>query len=83
MTLIENDLYKEESREIDMPDGSKRVVNATVRIWSDVDFLMSLEGIPTSEMAEFAIEEMSLQPQYSFDEAFRGIVAYLANRWTQ
>ena len=51
--------------------------------WAEVDFLRSLEGITTEELADFALEEMDLQQDdLTFDEAFRMVVVHLANRWS-
>ena len=63
-----------------MPDGTTREVRMTPDLWDDVEFLQVMEGIKTQEIAEFALEEMKLQSE-TFDRAFRGVVAHLANRW--
>ena len=68
------------SRPIEMPDGTTREVRMTPDLWDDVEFLQVMEGIKTQEIAEFALEEMKLQSE-TFDRAFRGVVAHLANRW--
>ena len=68
------------SRPIEMPDGTSRSVRMTPNLWDDVEFLQVMEGITTQEIAEFALEEMKLQSE-TFDRAFRGVVAHLANRW--
>lgn len=69
------------SNEVIMPDGKTRTVRMTPDLWKDVDFLQVMEGITTQEIAEFALEEMELQKE-TFERAFRGVVAHLANRWT-
>jgi hypothetical protein len=71
----------ENMREIDMPDGTKRFVRMTPLLWDGLEFLKMVEGIGTPELAAYALEEMALQ-NVSFDRAFRGVIAYLVNRWT-
>ena len=68
------------TRTIELPDGSSREVRMTPGYWREVEFLRVVEGISASDMAAFALEEMELQP-VTFDEAYRMIVAHLANRW--
>lgn len=69
------------SRQIEMPDGAIRSVRMTPELWEEVEFLQVMEGISSKEIAGFALEEMTLQSE-TFDRAFRGVVAHLANRWT-
>jgi len=38
--------------------------------------------MPQAEIAKFALEEMTLQ-DVSFERAFRGVVAQLANLWAK
>lgn len=74
--------YREEStRIITMPDGSERSVRMTPDLWAGLRFLKVVEGISSTELAGYALEEMQLQSE-TFDRAFRGVVAYLMNRWT-
>ena len=69
------------TREVELPDGSKRAVRMTPLLWENMEFLLLLEGITTTEVATYAQEEMSLQ-NIPFDNAFRAVVTHLANRWT-
>jgi len=74
--------YRDENtHEVELPDGSKRAVRMTPLLWDNMEFLLLLEGITTTEVATYALEEMSLQ-NISFDNAFRAVVTHLANRWT-
>ena len=76
------DQYRNDNtREIELPDGSKQSVRMTPLLWDNLRFLQLIEGITTTEIAAFAEEEMSLQ-DVTFDRAFRGVVAHFANRWT-
>lgn len=76
-----NQFRDDNTREIDMPDGSKKAVRMTPELWSSLEFIQLLEGLTTAQIATFAEEEMMLQA-VTFDRAFRGIVAHFANRWT-
>lgn len=69
------------TRAIKLPDGSSKAVRMSPDHWEEVEFLKIVEAISTQDMAKFALEEMELQ-DVTFDEAFRMIVAHLANRWT-
>jgi len=71
----------EGTREVDMPDGSRRLVHMDSPFWDEVHFLRVVEGITTAEIASFALEEVSLQ-NITFNEAFQCIVAHFGNRWT-
>ena len=73
--------HDDDIREIDMPDGSKRAVCMTPELWNSLEFIEIFENIKQAEVAAFAVEEMDLQG-VSFDRAFRGVVAYIANQWT-
>jgi len=74
--------YRDDNtREIELPDGSKRSVRMTPLLWDNMEFLLLLEGISTTEVATYALEEMSLQ-NITFDNAFRAVVTHFANRWT-
>jgi len=74
--------YRDDNtREIELPDGSKRAVRMTPLLWDNMEFLLLLEGITTTEVATYALEEVALQ-DISFDNAFRAVVTHLANRWT-
>lgn len=69
------------SREIELPDQSRANIFMPAERWHELEFLELVEGIKQPELAMFAIEEMSLQ-DVSFEEAFRGVVAHLAGRWS-
>lgn len=72
----------ENTREIEMSDGSKRAIRMTPLLWEKLEFLQVVEqGLTTAELASYALEEMTLQ-DITFDQAFRCVVAHLANRWT-
>lgn len=71
----------EDTREVDMPDGSRRMVRMASPFWDEVHFLKVVEGITTAEIATFALEEVELQ-SITFNEAFQCIVAHFGNRWT-
>lgn len=75
-----SDYREENTREVVLPDGSKRNVRMTPLLWDNLEFLMLLEGITPTEVAGYALEEVELQ-SISFDNAFRAVVTYLANRW--
>lgn len=76
-----NQFKADNTRQVPLPDGTTRWVRATPDIWADVEFLEVVEEISQRELAAFALEETELQ-DVTFDRAFRGVVAHLANRWT-
>ncbi len=74
--------YRDENtRDVELPDGSKRAVHMTPLLWDNMQFLQSIEGITPAEVAGYALEEVELQ-KISFDNAFRAVVTHFANRWT-
>lgn len=75
------DFKSNNTRSVPMPDGSTREVRMTPELWDDLKFLRVVEGISPEEIAGHALEEVELN-NVSFDRAFRGVVAHLANRWT-
>jgi hypothetical protein len=76
------DAFREQNtREIEMPDGTKRAVRMTPALWNSLEFIEEFEGFSATDIAAFALEEAQLQ-DVSFNRAFRGVVAYLANLWT-
>lgn len=82
VTNKEFEEYKtENTRPVPMPDGSTKDVRMTPDLWADLEFLKVVEHITTEELVQFALEEVELQ-SVTFDRAFRGVVAHLANRWT-
>lgn len=76
-----NEYRDANTREIEMPDGSRRSVRMTPELWNSWEFVMEMEGLTEVQLAGFAQEEMELQ-EVPFDRALRGVVAYLANLWT-
>lgn len=86
MTIVAEETltnYRDENtREIIMPDGARRAVRMTPDLWNSLEFLEAWEFMSQTEIAEFALEEMTLQ-DVSFDRAFRGVVAHVANLWSQ
>ena len=73
-------LRNETTREITMPDGSRWEVTMPEALWEDLEFLKKHDGVDEGQLGIFALEEMEAQP-VTFDAAFRGVVAHLANRW--
>ena len=84
MTIVTTEAVAEfrerNTRDIEMPDGTKRAVRMTPELWNSLEFILEIEELNEPQIATFALEEMTLQ-DVSFDRAFRGIVAHLANRW--
>jgi ABC-type Na+ transport system ATPase subunit NatA len=74
-------MYRDENtREVDLPDGSKRKVRMTEALWQSLECVLILDHLTTADISAFALEELTLQ-DVTFDRAFRGVVALLANRW--
>lgn len=82
MTKQQLEAYRDENtRQIKMPDGSLWEVRMTPQLWESLELLKSVDGVTEGQLGIHALEEMELQP-VTFDQAFRGIVAHLANRWS-
>lgn len=75
-----NEYRDENTREVELPDGSKLAVRMPPLEWSNFEFLKSVEGISERAISAYALEETGLQ-DVTFDQAFRMVVVYLANRW--
>lgn len=71
---------RRETRPINMPDGSQWDVEMPAGLWDDLELLKAVDGVNEGMLGVFALEEMP-HHRCTFDEAFRGVVAYLANRW--
>ena len=84
MTIVTHEMmteYRDENtREILMPDGTHREVQMTPDLWFSLEFIEEFEEFTVTDIAGFALEEMELH-QISFNRAFRGVVAYIANLW--
>lgn len=75
--------YREENtREIRMPDGTRRAVRMTPDLWNSLEFLELWDIMSQEELAGFAVEEVALQ-NVTFERAFRGLVATVANLWAE
>lgn len=82
MTQEKLEQYREETtRQIVMPDGSKREVRMTPDLWKSLEFLEAWDFMSQDEVTKYALEEMILQ-DVSFNRAFRGVVAHVANLWS-
>jgi len=85
MTIVNqehlNQYRDDNTREVELPDGTQQEVRMTPLLWDNMEFLLLVEGITTIEVATYALEEMSLQ-DITFDNAFRAVVTHFANRWT-
>ena len=83
MTQEQLENYRQDNmREIDMPDGTTRVIRMTPDLWESLEFLEIWEIMSQIEIAKYALEEMTLQ-EVSFERAFRGVVAHVANIWAK
>lgn len=80
-TEVLNEYKATSTRTIKMPDGSPKDVRMTPDLWRLFDALKVIEGITESQIAGYALEEVELQG-LSFDRAYRGCVAHIANLWT-
>ena len=73
--------FKEENtRDVRLPDGSTRPVRLTPDFWVWKECVQEADCVTEEELSAFALEEQQLQG-FSFDTAYRCVVAYLANRW--
>lgn len=70
----------ENTRDVVLPDGSRKPVRLTPDLWELKDVIESLEGISEGELSGFALEEVELQ-DLSFDLAYRSVVVHFVNRW--
>jgi len=78
-----NQFREETTQEITMPDGTKKSVRMTPDLWDSLEFLEAWEIMSQTEIADFALEEMDLRKNESFDRAFRGVVAHVSNLWAK
>lgn len=62
--------------------GQSWEVQMTAKLWESLELLKRYEGITENQLAMYAIDEM-LEQEIEFDPAFRGVVAYLINRWKE
>ena len=85
MTIVTHEMvaeYRDENtRTIVMPDGTSCEVQMTPELWDSMEFIEEFEKFTPTDIAGFALEEMELH-HISFNRAFRGVVAYIANLWT-
>lgn len=73
--------YRDENTQaIVMPDGTSVDVQMTPELWFSLEFIGEFEKLTPADIAGFALEEMELH-NISFNRAFRGVVAYIANLW--
>lgn len=81
MTQTDVNTFRDENtRDVALPDGTRRALRLTPDLWEYKDAIEALEGITEAELSAHALEEMDLQ-SLSFDLAYRCIVAHLVNRW--
>ena len=68
-----------QTRDVALPDGSKRPVRAPRLLWEKADSLVLQGDCTPAELVAFALNEVALQGIH-FDAAYRSIVAHLDNR---
>jgi hypothetical protein len=74
--------YREESSgDVRLSDGSMRSVRMTERLWNGLELIQVLEGLSQEDLSDFALEEMEINPDVTFNRAFRGIIASITNAW--
>ena len=75
-----NQFREETTQKITMPDGTSRAVRMTPDLWNSLEFIEAWEFMSQTEIAGYAMEESERQNE-TFDRAFRGVVAHVANLW--
>ncbi len=81
--MTDTDLHKKQdqnTRKVVLPDGTRRELTLTPDLWEYKETIQALEGIPEADLSGHALEEMEHQG-FSFDLAYRCVVAHLVNRW--
>ncbi len=73
------EFQNEETRLLELPDGTKRLVRMDELFWWNVQFLYVVEGYTEQQISAWAIEEMELQ-NLSFNDAVKCVVATLGNQ---
>ena len=84
MTIVSHeelsDFRDENTRSIELPDGTSVAVQMAPELWDSLEFIEAFENLTPTDIAGFALEEAELH-NISFNRAFRGVVAYIANLW--
>jgi hypothetical protein len=65
-----------ESRDIAMPDGSKRSIEMFKLAWRSFDFLTVCQCYTAKELIELSIKNAD-EMGYSFEDSFPNVLAYL------
>ncbi|MEO9596040.1 hypothetical protein [Rhodopirellula bahusiensis] len=71
---------RENTRTIEVGDNQTETLRLPPELWEWLPIIELGDGYGTRELAAFACEEMRLQ-EFSFEQAFRCVVAFLANQY--
>ncbi len=86
MNLItENEFHNylnNSTRSITCSDGVTRDVTMSPSMWDHFEFVVEFEDVSAEDISRFAMEEVELQG-LDFNSAFKSIVAYLTNLWSE
>ena len=82
LSVVDFNNYREDNtRSIELPDGTNETVTMSEDLWEWYDIILSFdEKMTPPKMAEHALEEVKLQ-NLSFEKGFRCIVSHLAGHW--
>ena len=73
---------KQSTRLVPCSNGMLRSATLPPSYWEAIHWLEAAEGITLRNMADYALEQISLQPELtSFSEALRVIVLFLTEPW--
>ena len=70
------------TRPVKIADNAFRDITMPPNLWKELEFVILMEGVTTMQIARWATEEVELNNDLSFDQAFRGVVTYITNLWT-
>lgn len=73
------DLLVNETRMLPLPGGGEQVMTGPKLMWQAVDFFINSRSYTLNELIGFTRSTMT-EKGYSFEEAFKSVVAYIDGR---
>jgi len=73
------DLLVNETRMLPLPAGGEQVMTGPKLMWDNLDLIIRTRSFTLDEIIAFSRQTMSSKG-YSFEEAFKSVVAYIDGR---
>jgi hypothetical protein len=73
------DLLVNETRMLPLPGGGEQVMTGPKLMWQSVDFFINASIYTQAELIGFTRRTMT-EKGYSFDDAFKSVIAYIDGR---